>query len=214
MKLFLVFESGILKVKAKIYTLFYAAILGIVCSLLLTSAAEFTEPYRNANKKAEEMRNILEALKVPFEKDASSQKLVEIFNANIKQQERQGQTIYSYQKDGKPRAHAIRFSGPGLWGPVKGFLALESDMRTIRGITFYQQQETPGLGGEIASAGFRNQFVGKSILDESGKAGIIIRTGADTKINGVDAVTGATMTCDKVQIMLNDAIVNVVGKAY
>ena len=200
--------------KARLYTLFYAVVLGIVCSLLLTAAAEFTRPYKAANKKAEEIKNILGALKVPVEEGASSQQMVEIFNTNIKEEERGGKTLYSYlsAKTGeKPQAYAVRFSGPGLWGPIKGFLALESDMRTIRGITFYEQEETPGLGGEIVTDGFRNQFAGKSIIDETGKAGVIVRSGAAVKNNGVDAITGATMTCDKVQVMLNDAIENIVG---
>lgn len=199
--------------KARIYTLFYAVVLGIVCSLLLTAAAEFTKPYKIANKKAEEIKNILGALKVPVEEGASSQQMVEIFNANIKEEDKNGETLYSYlsaKADGKPQAYAVRFAGPGLWGPIKGFLALESDMRTIRGITFYEQEETPGLGGEIVTDGFRGQFAGKSIVDESGKAGVIVRAGAGTKNNGVDAITGATMTCDKVQAMLNDAIENIV----
>ena len=112
------------------------------------------------------------------------------------------------------RAVAVPFAGPGLWGPVEGFLALESDMRTIRGITFHKQEETPGLGGEIASASFTRQFEGKSIVDESGRPGIrILRAGAappESKgANEVDGITGATTTCEKVQAMLNEIIARI-----
>jgi Na+-transporting NADH:ubiquinone oxidoreductase subunit NqrC len=43
-------------VKNNVYTLFYAGVLGTVCSLLLTAAASFTKPYQQANAKAEKNR--------------------------------------------------------------------------------------------------------------------------------------------------------------
>jgi Na+-transporting NADH:ubiquinone oxidoreductase subunit C len=198
-------------VKNNFYTLYYAGILGAVCALLLTAAADFTAPYKAANTKAEEILNILTALKVPFDTKASAEQLVEIFNSNVREESRGAITIYEYsspQTKGQIEAVAARFSGPGLWGPIKGFLAMEPDIKTIRGITFYEQEETPGLGGEITSSWFREQFVGKSIVDEAGKAGIII--GGKGERNEVDAITGATMTCEKVEAMLNAVIKTIV----
>ncbi|MFC1738688.1 FMN-binding protein [Planctomycetota bacterium] len=196
--------------KDSFYTLIFAAVLGAVCALLLTAAADFTAPYKAANEKADEIFNILTVLRVPIQAEISSEQILKIYNQNIRQKTRNGLTIYQYappQAKGEVQAVAVRFSGPGLWGPVKGLLALESDMRTIQGISFYQQEETPGLGGEIASTSFTERFVGKSITDKNGKAGIIIKTGAGKLLpNGVDAITGATMTCDKVQEMLNKTI--------
>lgn len=200
--------------KGSFYTLSYAAILGSVCALLLTAAAKFSEPYKKANAIAEEKRNILAVLKIPFEADASSKELVEIFKANVEEQQYDDLTIYAYvpsDAGGEKLAVAVPFFGPGLWGPIKGFIALEPDMRTIRGITFYEQEETPGLGGEIASSGFREQFHGKYILDEAGNAGIVIgRVSGTPARNQVHAITGATMTCDKVEAMLNKTIKDIV----
>ena len=104
------------------------------------------------------------------------------------------------------------FEGPGLWGPIKGFLALESDMKTIRGLTFYEQEETPGLGGEIVADWFREQFAGKTIVDAQGKAGIEIG-GSKSGPNHVDGITGATMTCDKVEAMLNKLVKTLVEES-
>ncbi len=157
--------------KGSLYTLGYAVVLGAVCSLLLTGASRFTAPYRAANSKAEEILNILTVLKAEFSEDSSSSELVEIFERDVQEQQRGEVRFYVYsspQASGETEAVVVRFVGPGLWGPIKGFLALEPDMRTIRGLTFYEQEETPGLGGEIASSWFREQFVGKSIVDESG----------------------------------------------
>jgi Na+-transporting NADH:ubiquinone oxidoreductase subunit C len=196
-----------------LYTICYSAILGAVCAVLLTAAASFTRPYREYNAKAEETLNILTALKVPIPVDASAEQLVEIFNTNVHEKDLKGRAFYEYlpvDSGAKIQAVAVRFSGRGLWGPIKGFLALEADIRTIRGITFYEQEETPGLGGEIISSKFREQFAGKSIIDETGKAGIIIQAGGSNLLNGVDAITGATMTCNKVQAMLNAVIENII----
>ena len=200
--------------RGNLYTLGFAAGLGAVCALLLTAAASFTYPYKTANARAEEVLNILTVLKVPFQADASPEQLVKIFSTNVREESRGDITVYVYsppQAKGKTQAVAALFSGPGLWGPIKGFLALEPDMRTIRGITFYEQEETPGLGGEIASSWFREQFVGKSIVDEAGKPGIIIQQGKRKPAPiEVDAITGATMTCNKVEAMLNTAIKTIV----
>ena len=202
--------------KGNFYTLVFAAILGIVFSLLLTAAANFTKPYQEANKKAEERLNILKALNVPLEPGVTAGELVEIFNSNVKTQGSEGKELYLYSPEstgGAIEAVAVRFAGPGLWGPVKGFMALESDKRTIRGITFYEQEETPGLGGEIVTAGFRDQFIGKTIVGEDGSAGIVISKGGGSLSNGVNAITGATMTCDKVQAMLNEVIKTIVEES-
>ena len=195
--------------KDSVHTLIYAAVLGLVCSLCLTGAARFTEQYRKDNAKAEEMSNILKVLGVPFDPDAPSEELVGIFEDNVRREDREGLTTYVYRPAGRSRealAVAVQFAGPGLWGPIKGLLALEPDMKTIRGIAFYQQEETPGLGGEIDSQWFKDQFKGKLIYGAAGRPGIRIRTGGAVGPNEVDAITGATMTCRKVEAMINEAV--------
>ncbi|MDD5458022.1 MAG: FMN-binding protein [Phycisphaerae bacterium] len=200
--------------KGNFYTLKYAGILGCLCALLLTFAANFTEPYRNANADAERKRNILKVLDVPFDEKISSLELVEIFESNVKAEKIGELEIYRYipPKDSNgTEIAALAFEGPGLWGPIKGFLALKPDMRTIQGVTFYQQEETPGLGGEIASSGFTSRFKGKLIVDGDGNPGIIISSGKDT-VNHIDAITGATMTCDKVEEMINNVVKTIVSE--
>jgi len=200
-------------VKNNVYTLFYAGVLGTVCSLLLTAVASFTAPYQEANKEAEKNRNILGVLQVPYQPGASSQELVEIYKDNVRLEQSGELTMYRYvppKDSGNEETVAVGFEGPGLWAPIKGFLALNKDMRTIRGVTFYEQEETPGLGGEIVTDKFRDQFIGRSIVDEAGNPGIIISSGGEPAANKVDAISGATMTCDKVQAMLNEAISSIV----
>lgn len=199
--------------KDNVYTICYAGVLGTVCALLLTGVASFTAPYKKANADAQRNRNILNVLQVPYPAEASSQQLVKIFEDSVRLEQSGELEIYRYvpPKDSdNDETVAVGFEGPGLWGPIKGFLALGQDMKTIRDITFYEQEETPGLGGEIASSWFEEQFKGKSIVDGDGTAGIIVSSAGEPAANKVDAITGATMTCDKVQAMLNAVIKDIV----
>ncbi len=200
--------------KGSLYALVYAAVLGAVCALLLTAAADRTALYRQANAEAEEALNILLALKVELPDKISSKEVVQMLEDNMEEKIDGDITTYVYSPtdaNGEVLATAVRFSGPGLWGPIKGFLALEKDMKTIRGITFYEQEETPGLGGEIVTEEFRKRFVGKTIHDKDDKVGIVIcKPGSAKEQNEIDGITGATMTCNKVQAMLNEAIKSIV----
>jgi len=197
--------------KGNVYTLVYAAVLGTVCALVLTFASSFTAPYKQANAEAEEVKNILLALNVSIPDKASSEEMVKIYKENVQEEMRGGITTYVYTpSDNSDGAIAMRFAGPGLWGPIKGFLAMNPEITKIQGITFYEQEETPGLGGEIVKPSFRDKFVGLLIRDDAGKPGIIIKNGGEAAANKVDGISGATMTCDKVQEMLNEAIRSIV----
>ncbi|KKL53979.1 hypothetical protein LCGC14_2270000 [marine sediment metagenome] len=199
--------------KDSLHTLLYAVVLGLICATALTAVDRFTADRKEANAKAEKIRNILGVLGVPFNSDASSEDLVKIYNDNVSEKPLGKLTTYVYRSssgNSDVEAVAVPFAGPGLWGPIKGFLALDMDKETIVGITFYQQEETPGLGGEIVSPSFRRQFEGKTIRDIKGNPGILIRRGGAKYPNGVNAMTGATMTCDKVEAMLNIVINRIV----
>ena len=201
--------------KGSVHVIVFSIALGLVCALLLTAAAEFTRPYVQANKDAEEKRNVLAVLGIPFDPKAPAAEVVEIFNANVREDTLGELEIYVYSPadaEGAPiQAVAVPFIGPGLWGKIKGFLALEPDLMTIRGLTFYEHEETPGLGGEIDKPWFRDQFVGKRIVDEAGVPGVrILREGGATGASEVDAITGATMTSDKVEAMLRDVMAQII----
>lgn len=197
--------------KGNVYTLFYAAVLGTVCAMVLTFAASFTAPYKKANAEAEEVKNILLALNASVPNKATSEQLLDIYKKNVKEQKRGNITTYVYSSPaGNGGSIAMRFAGPGLWGPIKGFLALDPKITKILGITFYEQEETPGLGGEIVTKSFRDKFINLMIRDDAGNPGIIIKNGGEDAANKIDGISGATMTCDKVQQMLNEAIKSIV----
>jgi Na+-transporting NADH:ubiquinone oxidoreductase subunit C len=188
--------------------LVFSAILGLVCSTILAGVNYLTGPYRKANERAEEVRNILGALNVPLAPEADSNQLVKIFNRDIKQKKIGNLPVYEYapaSKGGKVVAYAVPFVGAGLWGPVSVVLALKPDMTTILGVRFYKQEETPGLGGEISSQWFQKQFVGKKIISSDGKPGFsVLKPETKAGPNAVDGITGATMTSSRVGIMLTN----------
>jgi Na+-transporting NADH:ubiquinone oxidoreductase subunit C len=106
--------------------------------------------------------------------------------------------------DGKS-TYILPISGKGLWSTIYGYLALESDVATVRGVTFYKHGETPGLGGEVENPAWCAQWQGKSILDEQQHlVGITVKKGrvdpsipAD-KAHKVDGLSGATITSNGV----------------
>lgn len=95
--------------------------------------------------------------------------------------------------------------GTGLWSVMYAFVALEMDGRTVKGITYYDHGETPGLGGEIENPAWRSQWVGKKLLDDNGKPAIhIVKGGARPGDEyAVDGLSGATLTANGVQRSFN-----------
>jgi len=95
----------------------------------------------------------------------------------------------------------IPVHGNGLWSMMYAFVAVETDGNTVSGITYYEQGETPGLGGEIENPTWRAQFVGKKLFDENHKPAIkIVKGGApEGSEHGVDGLSGATLTANGVQ---------------
>jgi len=179
--------------KGSLYSLLFAALLGAVCAGLLTAARELTAARREANAQAERIRHVLDALGVAYEAEGGPKQLVQVFEKNVRTVKRGKVEFHEYVgSDGTVQAVAVLFGGKGLWGPIKGILALDPDRRTVRRITFYEQEETPGLGGEIATRSFTQQFDGQKIVSPAGEAGL-----------AVQAITGATMTSQRVRDMLN-----------
>lgn len=93
--------------------------------------------------------------------------------------------------------------GYGLWSTMYGFLALEEDMNTVAGITFYEQQETAGLGGEVDNPDWKAGWEGKQIYDGGDVALEVIKgsvdPGARNAEHKIDGLSGATLTSRGVQ---------------
>jgi Na+-transporting NADH:ubiquinone oxidoreductase subunit C len=117
-------------------------------------------------------------------------------------------TIYLVKApDGSVEQAVLPIEGTGMWGAMAGFLALDRDGNTVRGITFYEQKETPGLGGEISNPKWQALWVGRKAYDAKWEPKLTVikgRAGApDKDPHRVDALSGATIT--------SNAVAHVVG---
>ena len=121
--------------------------------------------------------------------------------------------LYLHQKGDKVLAYCLPISGKGLWSTLYGFLALEEDLNTVKGLTFYAHAETPGLGAEISADWFQNNFTGKKILNKEGKLTPVqavkgqVVVGNPMEAHQVDGISGATLTANGV----NDLLVKDLG---
>jgi len=88
--------------------------------------------------------------------------------------------------------------GPGLWSTLYGFLALEKDTNTIKGITFYEHAETPGLGGEVDNPKWKALWPGRKAFDDKGNVAIKVIKGSAGDVKSapheIDGLSGATIT--------------------
>ena len=106
--------------------------------------------------------------------------------------------VYLVRDAGRISQVILPVYGSGLWSTMYGYLALEGDGNTIRGLRFYEHAETPGLGDQIDRPDWRAQWNGKALLDEAGELRIeVVRgqapAGDDARFM-VDGLAGATLT--------------------
>jgi Na+-transporting NADH:ubiquinone oxidoreductase subunit C len=108
----------------------------------------------------------------------------------------------------------IPVMGKGLWGPIWGYISIESDYNTIYGVIFDHKGETPGLGADINASWFEEPFKGKKLFDAKGEfIGINVYKGgkgaaelAGDADHGVDAISGGTITSVGLQDMIKDCL--------
>lgn len=100
--------------------------------------------------------------------------------------------------EGRLEMIILPVEGYGLWSTLYGFLALDADLNTIRGLTFYQHGETPGLGGEVDNPGWKALWPKRKVFDEDGRPRITVIKGKAREPEldpyKVDGLTGASIT--------------------
>lgn len=114
--------------------------------------------------------------------------------------------VYVTRKGGQVDSVTIPVEGYGLWGTLYGFLALENDATTVRGITYYEHKETPGLGGEVDNPKWKALWPGRKAYDENGEPAIRVVKGAAGSVSEsphhIDGLAGATITSNGVTHMM------------
>lgn len=204
---------------SNLYIIVYSTIMVVIVATLLAVAALSLQSRQQANMLGEKKGAILSSL------GAADENYDEFVTAKVldaQGQEIEGDALQllfdlkgAFERGEYPIFQAkngcvvVPVYGSGLWGPVWGYMALESDMNTVVGVVFDHSGETPGLGAEIATPKHQAQYVGKTIFEGEELVAITLRKGgAQDPAHEVDAISGGTKTCDGVTAMLYNSLKN------
>jgi len=214
---------------SNVYTFIYASVMVILVAAILSFAAFNLKPLQSKNVETEKKQNILASVNIAATAADAEQiyaeKIVNSYIVNAKGEKVDGDAftvdmkkertkkvedrqlpVFECEVDGSIK-YILPLYGAGLWGPIWGYISVESDMNTIYGATFDHQGETPGLGAEIATKPFQEQFKGKTIFDNDGKFySIIVAKSNETAPaeHKVDAISGGTITSKGLQAMVEE----------
>jgi len=116
-------------------------------------------------------------------------------------------TVYLVWRGDELERVVLPVRGAGMWSMLYGYIALESDLNTIAGMMFYEQNETPGLGDQIAKPHWQAKWVGKKLFEDTDEVLFHVAEGpVDAGASGadykVDALTGATITANAVTALI------------
>lgn len=211
------------------YTFTFAAIMVVVVAAILSFAATSLKPMQDNNIRLEKMQNILSSINVEVSRDeaegiytdyvkkemviSNSKEVsgvaafdVELSKEVVKDPMERNAPLYVAEKEGSTY-YIIPLRGKGLWGPIWGYISLESNISTVYGATFDHKAETPGLGAEIKTPAFTDLFPGKEILESDRSfTGIKVMKGNATGEHQVNGISGGTITSVGVEDMITDCM--------
>lgn len=207
------------------YTLFYALAMTLIVAISLSLVSEGLKPKQEKNVALDKKRSILNSVteatmenaddiyeerieEMVVDVDGKKLEGVQAFDVNLqdelkKEPENRQLPLYLYTDKNGNQNYIFPLRGSGLWGPIYGYAALENDLSTVAGVSFGHDSETPGLGAEITTNWFQEQFVGKKLVEDGDfRFQVLKGTGNDLTEHQVDGISGATITADGVQDML------------
>jgi len=183
------------------YTAIFSFIITFILVFLLTLTYIGTKDRVSEYNKNYEISAILKAIGVKFKDEEVQKQFKSIFNLDLPT----NKTMI-----GKINGEDIlvsKFSGKALWGTVTGIIAMDKNLKTIKGIGIISHNETPGLGGRIEDSWFLKQFRGETInknmikvVQGSGSGNYNFNDGI------IDGIVGATRTSKSIEVMINQKI--------
>ena len=204
------------------YTIIYASVMVIIVAFLLAFVSSSLKATQDKNVQLDTKKQILAALNIKNVEDADAEykKYVKgdmLMNVDGTLTENTGDFVTNYEKEAKEenRLHVfvcevdgqtkyvVPVYGAGLWGAIWGYVALNEDKDTVYGTYFSHASETPGLGAEIATDWFQQEFVGKKTLENGTVALSVVKHGkVENPEFQVDGISGGTITSVGVDAML------------
>ena len=220
-----------MNVNSNTYTYTFATVMVVIVAVLLSGTSLGLKSRQSANITQEKKQSILASIGIEktraesdlvfteyvkqsltlsggqvVSEDASAAFDIDMASAVKSNNMERSVPLYVTEKDGET-FYVVPLRGKGLWGPVWGYIALESDGNTVVGATFGHKSETPGLGAEITTPIFTDQFPGKKISEEGVFQSIsVVKEGTSTGNYMVDGISGGTITSNGVNDMLTDCL--------
>ena len=218
--------------QSNIYTTIYIIVLVLIVGTVLAVTSLSLRDRQQDNVNADKMRQILASVKITANdgdiKQVFDRYIVEQMVINNAGEKIEGNAfdidvateiklpdaerklpVFVCKTDDGSTKYILPAYGAGLWGPIWGYIAVDSDGTTIYGAFFAHQGETPGLGAEIEKPKFSDQFKGKHLLIDGHfeavsviKAGMPAPEGADY----VDGISGGTITSKGVGAMIENCL--------
>lgn len=210
------------------YAIIYAAVVVVIVAFLLAAVSSALKPMQDENIRLDKMKQILAALhisdvadaKAEFDKVVKKDAVIDCCGKELKSDggfdvqnddiTPENLPIYICEVDGEEK-YVIPMTGQGLWGGIWGYMAVNSDGNTIYGVYFSHASETPGLGAEIAGDKFTSLFDGKQVMDGDKVAIEAVKGRFTNEKVQVNAISGATITCNGVNDMLKKCLENYKG---
>ncbi|MDO5725710.1 MAG: FMN-binding protein [Tissierellia bacterium] len=186
------------KQKSTVYPIIFMLILTVFIISILAGIDYVTKDKIEFNKDIELKKKILNVFGI-LDETKSPEEIAKIFDDEITAEDDSEFPVYNFKENGELVAYAVPFHGPGLWGSIDGYIGIKKDLETITGIEFIKQDETPGLGGRISEAPYKEQYRDLKI-DPNQEIYIISRPAPG---GNVDAIAGATQTSTFVTNMVN-----------
>lgn len=132
------------------------------------------------------------------------------FDIGIAKREKETWVYLVSGEAGKVEKVVLPIYGMGLWSTLYGYIALDSDLQTVVGLTYYEHAETPGLGGEVENPTWKSKWIGKKVweigeprTDDALRIGVAKAAPPPEKAAYmVDGLSGATITSRGVDSML------------
>jgi Na+-transporting NADH:ubiquinone oxidoreductase subunit C len=187
------------------FPVIYMLIITAFFSAIIIAFGSLTRKRVADNERIAFERAVLQTLPLELPHGAGPRQIHEIYIQKIEEADPSSAGALRFFDAGTLLAYALPLDGPGFWAPIKGVIGIAIDQRTITGISFYEQNETPGLGGEIVTEQFRDQFIGKTI-PETGMPLEILPPTATLDDNAVHAITGATQTSNRLGRFMNEQL--------
>jgi Na+-transporting NADH:ubiquinone oxidoreductase subunit C len=189
-----------------------ALLVALVCSLVVSIMAATLKPLQDANRLADSVARMLGMLEILGEgvpdtrlvdlatgayagSDPGTSTLLPAYRDRAGLGSREDvATVFELRVDGALKLVILPVRGTGYQSTLKGYLALTADLNTVAGLTFYEQDETPGMGARIEEDAWLTLWPGKQVADNEAVIRIEVVKGAGAGVHEVDGISGATRT--------------------